>query len=184
METKTVAIVNKISILMIEDGEKLIPIKPICDALGISHQRQAEKFKSDEILSSTITLRVTVGADKKQREMMCIPFMYVFGWLFTINPKNVKPEAKEAVTKYRMQCYEALFKHFTDQSEFLTQKQVAINEQIQEVERIRHDFKNTKQKLDEARKLLYVVKDLTFEGWKENNRQLKIEFPTSQEPTS
>jgi hypothetical protein len=183
METKTVAIVNKISILMIEDGEKLIPIRPICQALGIDEKGQRTKIKEDEILGSTGVLSTSVGMDGKEREMFCIPFKYVFGWLFTINPKNVKPEAKEAVTKYRMQCYDVLFKHFTDQSEFLEQKQVAINEQIQEVERIRHDFKNTKQKLDEARKLLYVVKDLTFEGWKENNRQLKIEFPTNQEAT-
>lgn len=71
--TKTIARVNDVQIQMIDNGQKLIPIKPICEALGISHQKQYEKLKSDEILSSTVTLRVTVGADEKEREMLCIP---------------------------------------------------------------------------------------------------------------
>ena len=122
---------------------------------------------------------MTVGADKKEREMMCIPFMFVFGWLFTINPKNVKPEAQEAVSKYKLECYKALFKHFADQSEFLEQKQTALERQIEEVERIRADFNNTKQKLDEARRILNQVKEMTFAAWESNNRQLKIEFPAN-----
>lgn len=177
--TKTVARINNVSILMVENGQKLVPIKPICEALGIAYQGQIDKLKNDEILGSTIMPSMTVGADKKEREMVCIPFMFVFGWLFTINPKNVKPEAQEAVTKYRLECYTALFKHFTDQSEFLEQKQSALEKQIEEVERIRADFKNTKQKLDEARRVLNQVKEMTFETWQANNRQLKIEFPTT-----
>jgi hypothetical protein len=152
--TKTVAKINNVSILMIDNGEKFVPIKPICDAFGIAHQRQIEKLKNDEILNSVITLRVTTGNDGKQYKMNCLPYMFVFGWLFTINPKNVKPEAQETVIKYRLECYKVLFKHFTDQSEFLEQKQVAISEHVDNVERIRADFKNTKQKLDEARRLL------------------------------
>lgn len=36
-----------------------------------------------------------VAADGKQREMLCLPIRYVFGWLFTINPANVNEEARE-----------------------------------------------------------------------------------------
>lgn len=179
MKTKTVAKVNDVNNLLIDNGEKLVPIRPNCDALGIAHQRQIEKIKSDEILGSTVTLRMTFAADKNEREMTCIPYMYVFGWLFTINPKNVKPEAKEAVIKYRLECYKALFQPFTDQSEFLEQKQHALEKQVEEVERIRSDFKNTKSKLDEARKVLNQVKEWTLEDWQSNNRQLKIEFPVA-----
>lgn len=45
--------------------------------------------------------------------MLCLLLRYVYGWLFTINPKNVAPGAREAVTRYRRECYEALYKHFT-----------------------------------------------------------------------
>lgn len=176
---KTIARVNDVSIVMIDNSEQMVPIRPICQALGIDDEDQRRKINSDEILSSTAALRAAVGADKKERQMICIPFKFVFGWLFTINPKNVKPEAQEAVSKYRLQCYNALFKHFTDQSEFLMQKQNALEKQIEEVDRIRFDFKNTKMKLDEARQILNQIKEMTFEQWQINNSQLKIDFPVS-----
>lgn len=177
VKTKAVAKINGVSIVIIENGEKLIAIKPICEALGIDYSSQLQKLKSDEFLSSTVVLSPTVGADEKNREMVCIPFMYVFGWLFTISPKNVKPEAQEAVAKYRMECYETLFKHFTSQSAFLEEKQAELELQMEVVDRIRDDFKHTKQKLEEARSQLNSIRGLTFEQWQAKNNQLKIEFP-------
>ena len=94
-----------------EDGI-FVPIKPICTAIGVDFKSQYEKLQNDEILASTMVLSTTVGADGKDREMVCLPLMYIYGWLFTINPKNVAPEAKETVTKYRMECYQALYRHF------------------------------------------------------------------------
>jgi hypothetical protein len=175
--TKTVARINNVSILMIENGQKLVPIRPICDALGIDHKNQRTKIQEDDFLSSVGVLNTSTGSDGKSYEMYCLPYKFIFGWLFTINPKNVKIEAQESVSRYRMECYEALFRNFTDQSEFLQQKQKALESQIEEVERIRADFKSTKQRLDEARKTLNQVKELTFETWQANNRQLKIDFP-------
>ena len=92
METRVIARINNVDIVSTSD-EQLVPIRPICEALGIAYPTQFQKIQEDEDLSSTITLRVTVGADGKQREMACLPVEFVFGWLFTINPKNVKPEA-------------------------------------------------------------------------------------------
>ena len=90
------------------DAKKLVPIKPICEALGIDYASQFTKIKNDEDLSSTVVLSTIVATDGKEREMVCLPMEFIFGWLFTINPKNVKPEAQEAVRTYRMQCYHVL----------------------------------------------------------------------------
>ncbi len=174
--TKTVAKINDVSIVVIENGKSLVPIRPICDALGVDYSAQLQKIKSDEILAPVMGLSPTTGADGKTYEMACIPYKFVFGWLFTISPKNVNPEISQAVTRYKLECYDALFKNFTDQSDFLRQKQAALEEQMEEVERIRFDFKHTKQKLDEAREKLNEVKEMTFEKWQANNQQLKIEF--------
>lgn len=175
-DIKTVATINNVSILLIENGEKFVPIRPICDALGIDEDTQRRKINNDEILGSTATLRVAVAGDKKKREMTCLPFMFIFGWIFTINPKNVKPEAKEALIKYKLECYQALFKHFTDQSEFLEQKQIETDKRLAELDSIRSDFRNTKQKLDEARKKFNEVREMTFEDWQANNNQMKMNF--------
>ena len=73
---------------------------------------QRQKIQEDEDLGAVGVLSTSTGADGKQYEMFCLPIRYVFGWLFTINPKNVKPEAQETVRVYRRRCYEALFRHF------------------------------------------------------------------------
>lgn len=176
-QTHTVARINNTAITIVENGKKLIPIKPICQALGINEKSQREKINSDQILSSVKVLSTSTGSDGKQYEMFCIPFKYVFGWLFTINPKNVASEAQEAVLIYRMECYDALFNHFAEQSEYLEQKQAALEKQMEEVERIKQDFKNAKSKLDEANQKLNGIRNFSFDQWKVNKSQLTLMFP-------
>lgn len=178
METKTttVAKINNVKITMIENGEKLVPIRPICQALGIDEDSQRRKINDDEILSSTATLSVAVGGDKKEREMFCLPLKYVFGWLFTINPKNVKPEAQESVGRFRIECYNALFEHFILQSQFLEEKQVAIDDKTKEMDVFKSDFKHAKMRLDNARKEFDEIREVTFEKWKADRSQLKFDF--------
>src|SRR5690554_1709432 len=109
METKTVAKINQVEIQMVSNTkEKLVPIKPICEALRIDEDAQRRKLKDDNYLNSVAVLSTATGSDGKQYEMVCLPLEFIFGWLFTINPKNVKEEAREAVSKYRIECYRAL----------------------------------------------------------------------------
>lgn len=127
METKTIAKVNNVDIVSTND-EQMVAIKPICEALGIDFSRQLKKIKEDEDLSLVVGVLPTVGADGKEREMSCLPVRYIFGWLFTINPANVKPEAKEAVRNYRKMCYDVLYEHFFgSQQKQLEQNQIEIN---------------------------------------------------------
>lgn len=170
--TKTIAVINKTKILVVQNGEKLVPIKPICEALGVAPNKQIEKIKEDEILSSVSTLRVSTGADGKQYEMFCIPFKYIFGWLFTINPANVKEEARESVIEYKKACYDALYQSFTDSQEFLEAKQELVEEKLEALEEITNNFKNAKNKLYEKKKELNMVRNLTLDDWIANNRQL------------
>lgn len=110
MNEKTIIRVNGVDIVATGDG--MIPIRPICEALGVSYERQYRKVNESEELRSTVAVRATVGADGKQREMVCLPTEFIYGWLFTINPDNVKPEAREKVRRYKMECYHALYLYF------------------------------------------------------------------------
>jgi len=143
---KTVAKINNVSITLIDDADKLVPIKPICEALGVDDKNQRTKIKNDEILGSVGVLSTSTGKDGKQYEMFCLPYMYALGWLFTINPKNVKEESQETIIKYKMECYTALFNHFVGKSEFLEQKQLVIEKQLEDIEKIRSDYGNQSEK--------------------------------------
>ncbi len=110
-----------------------VPVKPICQALGVAFERQYTKIQEDEDLAPTVTLRVMVGADGKEREMVCLPLEYVYGWLFTINPKNVSDGAREKVRSYRMECYHALYDHFSGSMQRTIQTNQAEISLLQEI---------------------------------------------------
>ena len=115
MNQQTISIINGVEISAVADesGNIFVPVKPICDAIGVAYQTQHLKLQDHEILAPTITLRVMVAADGKKREMVCLPLEFVYGWIFTINAKNVSEGAHDAVLRYQLECYKALYEHFT-----------------------------------------------------------------------
>lgn len=174
---KTVGVVNKVGILLIENGDKLIPIKPICEALGIAPQSQIEKIKSDEKLNSVAMLSIATGADNKDYEMYCLPLKYIFGWLFTINPKNVKEEAREAVSQYRDECYDVLFRHFTKYQDFVIEKSKQTDFYFDKYRTAQVNFKEARDVMQNAQKELERVRKFTFEEYESFNDQMKLDFP-------
>lgn len=174
--TAVVARINQVDILVIDNGEKRIAVKPVCEALGITFEPQFTKIKKDPILGSVVTLSVTTGSDLKQYEMVTIPFKYVFGWLFRIDSRNVKPEARETIVRYQVECYDALYRHFTRYADFVEVKQRRIEEQLAVCDNARHNFKDAKNILDDAMTRLNVLRKETLEDYDAENRQLVIEF--------
>lgn len=110
---------NNITFVLIKN-EWWIPIKPICTALGIDYGTQAEKMKEHKILSQLCGVHLTVAADGKMRNMLCLPEKFIYGWMFSINSDN------EKLVAYQMECYDVLYKHFhgkmTERMNLLTEK--------------------------------------------------------------
>lgn len=113
MNNQILSKINGVDIVTVDrDGEIFVPIKPVCGAIGIDFAAQYNKLQSDEFLSPTIAIIAMVAADDKSRDMVCLPLKYIYGWLATINPGKVAPEAREAVIAYRRECYDVLYDHF------------------------------------------------------------------------
>ena len=175
METKIIARVNNVDIVSTSD-EQLVAIKPICEALGIDWSSQKQRIERDEILASTMVMITTVAADGKDREMCAVPYMFVFGWLFSIDASKVNEDVKESVLKYKMECHKVLFEHFTEPQTFLKQKQVAIEREVNEYQERQKDFKDAKKRMDESKARLNKTMSITIEDWRANNRQLNLSF--------
>lgn len=176
----TVAKVNQVDITIYQNGEKRVAIKPICQALGVAFEPQFTRLKSDPILSSTITTVVMVGADGKKREMASIPLRFVFGWIFRIDSRNVKEEAREAVERYQLECYNALYNYFTRHEEFLEYRQGLIDARLAEYDAARSDFRAAKETVNEARKALDEARAITETEYYESKRQMMIDFPAEE----
>lgn len=137
----------------------LVPIRPICEALGVDFAGQSVKLKEHPILSSTVDLRSMVAADGKNREMLCLPIRYVFGWLFTINPANVNEEVREALISYQHECYDALYNHFFgSQKRQLEQNQIEIT-LLEELADLNQQQQQLKQTISEKRKKLDKLRE-------------------------
>ncbi|MFZ4547996.1 MAG: phage antirepressor N-terminal domain-containing protein [Bacteroidales bacterium] len=183
METKTTAIakVNDVDILIIEGDEKRVALKPICDALGIDYSTQVQRIKDDPILGSTVGLSPTVGADEKQREMVTIPFKFVFGWLFRIDSRNVKEESRESVLKYQLHCYNALYNSLFQYVEFVEYRANRVEAELEKYEEAVDGFKFARNRMNDAKLELNHARHLTYEVYLQQLSQLKLNFSEETE---
>ena len=157
METKTIVRVNNVDIIATSD-EQLIAIRPICAALGVDVDSQRKRIERDEILGPTAVMMTVVAADRKEREMYCIPLRYVFGWLFSIDTSRVNEEARLAVAAYKKECYDALYHHFfgTQRRQLEQNRQeIALLEELAELNQQQQQLKQTiadkRRKLEKLR---------------------------------
>ena len=74
VEQKTVLFYDdEITAVRLEDGQVLIPIRPICDLMGLSWSGQADRIERDLVLSEIVaTVRVTrtEGSREVNREFV------------------------------------------------------------------------------------------------------------------
>ncbi len=159
--------INGVEIYAVKDekGKDLVPIKPICQALGVNTPGQIQKIQSHRIYSSVVWLSHTTGADGKQYEMLCIDAEFVYGWLMGINPDNVSDQVRDSLIKYQLECHHALYRYFHGrgqrQQDLLEAEREAIarlsklDERIKESDAITKELKaeraKTKSDIDQIR---------------------------------
>lgn len=147
--------INGVDIVTVErDGETFVPIKPICAALGIEAAPQRDKLQNDEFFNSVGTIIVSTGADGKSYDMYALPLKFIYGWLATINPGKVAPEAREAVTRYRRECYDVLYEHFTGSMRRTIETNNAEIELLQQINSAISDEKEAKGRRKKAEEAL------------------------------
>ena len=114
MKQQLISIINGVEISAVSDesGNIFVPVKPICQAIGIDHDAQRQRIKRHRKLSSVAVTITTTGADGKSYEMLALPLQYVYGWIFSIDLSMVAESALPTVEKYQDECYEVLYRHF------------------------------------------------------------------------
>jgi len=99
-------------LVQIGDEEKVyVPIKPVCDFLGVSWSGQRRRINRDAVLSEEIrSVNVTFTEPSRTRQisMICLPLDYISGFLFGINAARTKPEIKDKLIRYQRECYRIL----------------------------------------------------------------------------
>ena len=175
MSTTNIAVVNGISLQVVADErEQLVAVKPVCEILGVNYTTQVEKLKSHPICGPTMVLSTTVGADGKEREMLCIPLQFFPGWLFSINPDNVREEARERLIEYQLECNKVLFDYFFSRVDFSRKKEVAVTRAKEACDEKLEQLRIAKSELKVAENELSKAMAMTFEDWQADRQQLTI----------
>ncbi len=161
MNKQVITTINGIEITAVCDEKHniFVPVKPICNALGIDFASQHNKLLSDPTLAPTVAIIATVATDEKKRNMVCLPLKFIYGWLFTINPGKVNEDSREIVLKYRLECYEALYRHFAgslrrrvEENEAELAALQAVNDALAREKDARNDRRKAEVRLAEIRK--------------------------------
>ena len=120
VEQKQVAFYSdQVTAVLVEqaDGERVVyvPIRPICDLLGVAWSPQRRRINRDAVLSETcVTVTVTQVGDTQRRQVLALPLDYLNGWLFGINADRVKSEARDQLVRYQKDCYRVLSDAFKE----------------------------------------------------------------------
>lgn len=175
MSTTNVAIINGISLQVVADErEQLVAVKPVCEILGVDFSAQRAKLKEHPVYGSTMVLSTTVGADGKEREMVCIPLQFFPGWLFSINPDNVREEARERLIEYQLECNKVLFDYFFSRVDFSRKKEKAVAMAKETCDEKLEQLRIAKSELKVAENELSKAMAMTFEDWQADRQQLTI----------
>ena len=79
-----------------------MPIRPICDYLGVDWSAQYRRINRDAVRAESVQgVAVTTTPSANGRgggqEMLCLPLKSLPGWLFGINAERVKAELREKI---------------------------------------------------------------------------------------
>lgn len=99
---------NPLTVVTASDGQRLVAMRPICEAIGLDWVSQHKRIGRDSVLAATMVIMTTVAADGKEREQVCLPLEYLNGWLFGISTSRVKPEIRQRLEDYQRECYQVL----------------------------------------------------------------------------
>lgn len=154
-----------------KDGEQLIALRPLCEALGIRFNQQLEKIKKNPQFQLHY-LSSTVAQDGKNRTMACIPAREVGMWVCNINANRVNPEIKPRVLEFQKYLqeviFQALFKGVTPEQFFLLQDK--LNMTLKMVQELVVENKELKARVQNVEHTNYRAAGVTLSGARKKKR--------------
>ena len=136
---ETIQFHNQQLIVLNHENKPYIAMKPVCENIGLDWAAQLKRIKRHQVLSSGMVMMTTPSKQGLQ-EYVCLPISMLNGWLFGIDTNRVKPEIRQILEQYQLECFDVLYNHFmpkvaqqfpnTISPEQQQQIQQAVNERV------------------------------------------------------
>ena len=138
-----------------------VPLRPICNYLGIDWAGQRQRIMRDPVLSEVVSGVVITPTPPFNRgnkyanpqEMTCLPLDYLNGWLFGINAARVKEELRGLVIRYQKECYQILARAFIDSGRVAAADSPAVTSLTQIREMARAIMEMAEQQIEYERRI-------------------------------
>ena len=98
-----------------ESGRVLIPLRPLCDGLGLQSEAQRKRLLGQAWATTSVT--EAVAADGRSRELFCLDLDSLPMWLATISTRRVRPEVRAKLERYQREAARVLRDHFFGHAE-------------------------------------------------------------------
>ncbi|MDP9315065.1 MAG: ORF6C domain-containing protein [Chloroflexota bacterium] len=105
--------------------EIYVPLRPLCDYLGLSWNAQRERIHRDPVLDEALRFaRITrANSSGGDPNVLCLPLEFLPGWLFGVSTNRVRPELQEKILRYRRECFRVLWRAFQAEALAVVQQQ-------------------------------------------------------------
>ncbi len=113
VDQRQVALVDGSEVLAVraEDGTIYLPLRPMCESLGLSYRPQRRRIARDPALEEGMRdIRLETGGGRQATP--CLRLGIVPYWLSTIEVSRVRPELGDKLTVYKRWVIERVFEAF------------------------------------------------------------------------
>ena len=117
-----------------------VPIRAICEHLGLNWAGQLQRLRRDEILGKALSVCVIHTDRLGTREAICLPIELLPGWLFGIDANRVKLELRPKMIIYKGECFNRLWEAYqADALPLVDLKPIQADETIKILEQVRQN---------------------------------------------
>lgn len=106
---------DELTAFRVEDGSVYVPIRPICERLGVDWSSQRQRIHRDPVLARYFVVVTTTKSGRGNPNMAALRLDYLNGWLFGINASRVNPDIRDRLIRYQEECYRVLAEAFQQQ---------------------------------------------------------------------
>ena len=109
---------DELTAVQLEGGAIFVPVRRLCDNLGLDWTAQYRRIQRDEVLQESIkgvAITTTPSPGEfapEESDMLCLPLDLVPGWLFGIQTGRVKESIRPKLIRYRRECFRVLWDAF------------------------------------------------------------------------
>jgi len=98
---------DRLTAIILEGEGIAIPVRTICEVLGLDVDAQSERLRRHEVLARGLRI-VNALVTGRVRSVVAILHRYIPFWLATISPEQVAPEVRTKLVRYQTEVADVL----------------------------------------------------------------------------